>query len=487
MNRFSRLTISLGVIILLSAPMEGQINNTLYFMHGVPQSNRINPAHQPKCGFYMGIPLLAPLRVQVSSSSLAYGDIIYPHPTEDSLITFLHPLGDKEAFLNLLEPVNFVVSDLGTSLLSLGFRTGIGFFSLDLTTRVDGSIYYPGDLARLAIHGTDDGETYQLDGMGVDLSAFEEISLGWSGNLGENLTLGARAKVFFGMANLSTTSSALSVTTSQEAWNIETDMMFNASIPFGEVMYDTEGMVDSVAINEDLDPLDPFAIPGYVFNKNNLGLGIDLGINYRPIDQLLLSASVLDLGYINWKDGVNDVSYQMEYEYTGLEINPLGFSDDFTFDDYLDSTLTELTDSLMGGLNFSAGQAYSKRLNTKLFLGASYYVTPKINFGVLSRTDFLNGKITEQVTASANFTTGRFINLTLSYSYMNAYYKNMGAGLSFNAGPLNLYLISDNALNVVFWPQEARAVNLWFGMNMVFGYRQFKQKNAADKPLIYTQ
>jgi uncharacterized protein DUF5723 len=106
-------------------------------------------------------------------------------------------------------------------------------------------------------------------------------------------------------------------------------------------------------------------------------------------------------------------------------------------------------------------------------------VTPKINFGLLSRTDFLNGKVAEQLTASANFTTGRFLNLTLSYSYMNAYFKNIGGGLSINAGPVNLYLISDNALNVLFWPEEARSVNLWFGFNFTFGY-----KEKLDYPLI---
>jgi len=485
MKAFSKLTLSLGVILLLSLPVEAQINNSLYFMHGVPQSNRINPAHQPNCGFYLGMPLLAPVRVNVSSSSLAYGDIIYPHPTEDSLITFLHPLGNKEAFLDLLEPVNFVVSDLGTSLLSLGFRTGIGFFSLDVTTRLDGNIYYPGDLARLLVNGAAEGEIYQLNGIGADLSAFNEISLGWSGAILDNLQVGARAKMLFGIGNLTNTSSELSVTTSQDAWNIKSNMMFNASLPFAEVQYDADGIVEDVVLNDDLENFDPVSIPGYAFNTNNFGLGVDVGIDYRPIDQLLLSASVLDLGYINWKDGVQEVNYEMEYDFTGLEINPFEFSEDYTFDDYLDSTLTQLTDSLTNFLEFTPGGTYSKRLNTKLFVGVSYFVTPKINFGVLSRTDFLSGKIAEQVTASANFTTGRFINLTLSYSYMNAYYKNMGAGLSFNVGTLNMYIISDNALNVVFWPQEARSVNLWFGMNLVFGYRQFKQQQFKDKPLVY--
>ena len=164
--------------------------NSLYFMPGVPQSNRINPAYQPSAGFYFGIPGISPLRAQVSSSSFSFGDVIFPHPSEDSLITFLHPLADKEAFLKLLKPLNYVISDVGTSLFSLGFRTSVGFFSLDVTTRFDGNVYIPGDLARLAIEGTEEGMSYKLDGVGADLSGFEEVSLGWSGKIGQKIEIG---------------------------------------------------------------------------------------------------------------------------------------------------------------------------------------------------------------------------------------------------------------------------------------------------------
>ena len=133
---------------------------------------------------------------------------------------------------------------------------------------------------------------------------------------------------------------------------------------------------------------------------------------------------------------------------------------------------------------FTPGEIYSRRLNTKVYIGASWYVTPKINFGLLSRTDFLKEAVVEQVTASANLAAGRFLNFTLSYSYSNSYFKNFGAGISFNAGPLNLYVISDNTLNVLFWPQEAQSANLWFGMNLVFGYKQFL-KQDLDRPLVY--
>ncbi len=173
------------------------------------------------------------------------------------------------------------------------------------------------------------------------------------------------------------------------------------------------------------------------------------------------------------------MTYTMEYNYPGLEINPFEFSDDYSFSDYLDSSLIQISDSLSGFLAMNPGSPYSKMLNTKLFLGGYYQVASYVGFGLISRTDFLKGYIAEQVTATANFSLLRLVNLALSYSYMNSNFKNIGAGLSFNVGPMSLYMISDNVLNVLFWPHEARSVSVWVGLNLVFGY-----KEKVDLPLV---
>ena len=485
MRKRTLLYLGLGFLGVLLNPAEAQINNSLYFMQGVPQSNRVNPAHRPNCGFYIGIPGLAPARMEISSSSVAYGDIIYPHPTEDSLITFLHPLADKQAFIDLLKPLNYVISDLGSALITFGFDTEVGFFSMDVGTRVDGSIYYPGDMARLILNGTEEGETYQFDGAALDLSAFDEITLGWSGEIVRNLRLGVHGKLLFGVGNLATTQSQLELTTSEDVWNIRSDMMLNASLPFAEVQYDQDGNVEDVVLKEDIENFNAWKLPKYMFNARNFGLGVDIGINYRPIHELLVSASVMDIGYIRWKDEVHDVTYHTEFDYEGLEVNPFEIPEGMTFGEHLDSLANETLDSLSSFLVFTPGNFYSQRLHTKLYLGASYHVTPKISVGLLSRTDFLKDKINQQFTASANLTTGRMLNFTMSYSYINSYFKNIGAGVSFNLGPVNMYVISDNALNLLFWPQEVKSVNLWFGMNLVFGYKKFMSNLFKDNPLVY--
>ncbi len=460
--------------------VQAQPNNTLYFMKGVPQANRVNPAYQPNCNFYIGIPMLAPLVADVSSSSLAWNDIVYHNPMQsDSLITFLHPEGNTDAFLNKLKPVNTMITDMGTSAISFGFRTDVGFFSMDVTSRWDGNIYYPGDMARLLINGAPPGEKYTMDGMAVDLSAFDEIAVGWSGQILDNLTVGARAKVLFGIGNISTKSSNLSLYTSTEDWLLKSDMQFNASLPFAEVTYDDDDMIEDIVLDEALENPTFSTVYSYMFNGKNLGFGLDLGASYRPFEELQISASLVDLAYIRWTDEVHELDYTTEYDFPGFELNFFDLGDDYTLGDFIDSSIITLADSLSSFVVFTPDAIYSKRLSTKLFLGVSYDVTPSINFGLLSRTDFLNNKVTEQVTASANFRTGRVLNFSLSYSYMSNYFRNIGFGLSLNAGPVNLYVVSDNALNVLFWPDDARSANLWFGFNLLFGY-----KEKVDLPLV---
>jgi hypothetical protein len=118
-------------------------------------------------------------------------------------------------------------------------------------------------------------------------------------------------------------------------------------------------------------------------------------------------------------------------------------------------------------------------------VGVSYYPVERIGFGVLSRTDFLNENLSQQFTGSVNMTTGKFINLSLSYSYMSRSFNNIGAGVAFNVGPFNLYLISDNIISGALKPLETRSFSFWFGMNLAFGWDRFsKRSKPVDMPMI---
>ncbi len=228
---------------------------------------------------------------------------------------------------------------------------------------------------------------------GAEFNGFNEIAVGWSGAIGSKWKIGIRAKALFGFGNLSTSRSELEVNTSEELWNIHADMEFNASLPFAEVVYDEDGNIEDIIIEEEINNMHAAALFKQSFNAKNFGLGVDLGVDYRPTDRWLLSASVLDIGYIHWTDEVHKVSFKTDYDYTGLEVNPFEFTGDLSFGDYVDSSFSAMADSLAGGLEFTPGGAYNSHLNPKLYVGASWWATPNINFGLLSRTDFLRAVI----------------------------------------------------------------------------------------------
>jgi hypothetical protein len=475
------MIIATGILLMVAAiPGNTQIPNTMYFMPGVPQSNRINPSIQPGCGFYLGFPGLAPLRFQVSSSSLGWSDLFYAHPDPsiDSLITPFHPMGDKQGFLDQLNDVNYMLAGMGTSLASVGFRAGKNFISLDLTTRVDGNVYYPKGAFDLLFNGAPDGSVITLSGLGADMNVFNEASLGWSRKdfILPGLDIGVRGKALFGLANLDTRSSEFNITTSMEVWNVQSDMQFNVAGP--SFVNFTEGFEDGPPVEIDstfFNQLDYRRIRSTVFDWGQFGLALDAGVSYRPFRQLLISASVMDIGGINWSNAAAG-SFDFEYDFEGIEVNP------FTG---MDTTMiSELTDSLMNAVTFVTGQPYFARLNTKIFVGVSYYPVERIGFGLLSRTDFLGEQPSQQFTGSVNMTTGKFINLSLTGSYMSNSFNNIGAGVSFNVGPFNMYLISDNIISGALKPLDTRSFSFWFGMNLAFNWNMFSRSGSIDRPLI---
>lgn len=470
------------LVLLLSGQLYAQLPNTMYFMPGVPQSNKINPAIQPGCSVYLGFPGLAPVRMQIISGSLSYSDVLIENEEIDSLILPFHPLADTDEFLRKLKGKNNIQTGFGVSLASLGFLVNGNFFSFDISTRGDINFYYPGDLFELPVKGFGDGQVTDLGGFGADVRLFNEMAFGWSQKdfMISGLDVGIKAKALFGIANLATKESDITLATSITNWNLDVNMGYAVSTIPLLVNLDNVDLDDP---NADFPEImqDGFSIPSDIFGtvfSPNRGLGLDIGANYKITNELQVSASLIDLGYIRWKNSIQ-LNYNFEYEFKGINAGLDG----------IDTTLfSTLADSLLGSYSFTQGEAYTTGISPKLFIGAAYYPIEKIGFGLLSRTDFLNSQITQQFTGTVNMTTGKFLNFSLSASYMQRSLHNVGAGLSVNLGPFNMYMISDNLISSGLRPTKARSVNLWFGMNLTFGWKKASKKvlkkNNVDSPMV---
>lgn len=468
------------LIVLLSgiSRINAQDVNSFYFMRGIPQVYQINPAFQPECNFFLGLPGLAPMKVRTSNSSFEFGDLIQYSDRIDSLVTFLHPDGiGGEAFLDRLDDQNSFISEFSTSLASFGFRREDTYFTFDIRERFSYRMDYSDDYLRLPIVGPDEGEFFDMD-IGLDMSLFNEFSMGISQKFSEQLTVGIRGKLFFGQANVYTERFDLSLATGEEVWEISNDISINTSAPYliDYVNFAVSAPLETITGNlENFDPETPDAgeITQLVINPRNFGLGLDIGVDYRLYDWLQLSASLVDFGSIKWKDRMVNFQHQAEYDYEGVEVDLL--EEEEFVEGFVDSLETSYD-------NFTASQVeYRNFLPAKLYIGGAYYPHPKISLGLLSRTDFYKGDLRQQFTASANFYPLKMISATVSYSVINNSYKNIGFGLALKAFPLNLYLLTDTGPSIYFFPTEAKYFNFKIGMNLMFGC---KKEKVYDVPLI---
>jgi len=400
-------------------------------------------------------------------------DVIYYNESIGQLITFMHPLGDKNAFLDALNDRNYINTDAGVPLASVGFGNPSAgrFVAFDITQRVNASVNYPRDLMELPIIGPDSGMSFDFNGFGIDVMSYTELAMNVSQKIGDMVTVGVRGKILVGQASLSSTKFDVTLETSEDVWPVHSNIRMDAVLPFLEIAYDEDGMIDfeNTKLVEDIGK----KIPELIFNPKNIGLALDIGVDVRPTDWLQLSASVVDFGSINWKDKVNNLENNADYEFNGIEVQ-LGDED----------VLDVLLDSLSESFKFSpTHNAYRTWLPTKLYAGASFYVHPKISFGVLSRTEFYNKDIRQQFTVSANLYPIKMISTTFTYSVIEGSYKNLGLGLSLKAAPFNLYIITDTGGSAGLWPTEANYFNMRIGMNLMFGCRQ-KKVAKYDMPLV---
>jgi Family of unknown function (DUF5723) len=461
---------------------QGQVSTTLYHMYGVPQSNQLNPAFQSRCDAYLGFPMLSPLSLNADVNPLRYNDIFSYNSSLDQIITFMNENGDKEAFLNALNPVNAVTANVSLNPLSMGWRSKQFYFTIDFTEKIESDLRYTKDFARFILYGSPDEDRFNFSETGIDFKYYHELALGISYDFEEQFQVGARAKILFGMANVSTRLSDMTLRTTPDRWDFNSNMMFNISVPFLSIPLDSAGYVlwDSIPGSTDAGLPDPMTIDyvrenfGNFFGTRNLGLGIDFGFNFKPIESLSISASVNDLGFIMWRNNPYQLKNDGTFGWKGIEVS---LEKDWDPGDIL-------LDSLKSQMNFTSEQkSYTTALSGKVYLGLAYELNKKVKFGFVTRSRIYNYRLFNQYTFSANVMPINMFSATLSYSIIGKNYTNIGLGLSLRLGPFNMYFITDQAPSAYFLPETINSLNFRFGLNLVFGCPKMAKK-LQDRPLI---
>ncbi len=467
------ITISLLTILAISTKAQ-RINNTLYLMKGVPQSSYVNPALQPDCKYFIGVPLISSIYGNYSNSGFTYNDLIIKGADikNDSRIINLHRLHDA------LGTTNFGSIETEISMLAFGMKYEDYYFTFDVINKSDIRGSFNKEMVSFLKNGVENYKGGVSDWREPSLNTllYNEIALGVSKKIRDKWYIGGRLKILMGLANVHLKNSNLSASVSEtgDEVTIHSKQLLYSSLPM-HIKYRNDGSMKTVRfLKDDYDT-------GFYTNTSNLGIAVDLGMSYQVNKRTKLYASVLDLGSIVWKDNTAAFSQDINSKWDKNSWKQSGNPNIPNYKD-VEDVAKEVVDSLRKyTYSDTLLGSYSTALPTKIYMGIGYEPNKNIRWGALFRTTIYRGKALPSVTFSLNSRLQEGVNASFSYTIANNSYSNLGIGMAIRRGMAQLYFVSDNILGVID-SKNFRLANLRFGINILLGCR--KEKKLGNSCII---
>jgi len=452
-----------------------QHDRTIDLMESIPQSNYTNPSQMPMGKWYFGFPALSSFNFAYSNTAFKYLDAVHHRGLiDDSLML------DPQRVLNQMHKRNYIGVDLSEEILSFGFKAAKRklFFNFSVTEKASARFCLPRDMFHLLWKGNgdfvDENKKADFKWFGLNEVHYHEISLGIAKTLSPKFTVGGHVKLLVGLSNVRFRKSDISLYTDGSE-DLTYDLTGNSnvevytSVPGMTIYKNDTGYNKFDSLKFDFDP------KTYFKNFNNKGIAVDLGATFKLNDKFSFSASVLDLGGIKWKTNVqNFKDPNASVTFDGVDIVSFLYQPDSV----RNQLIQDMTDSLTKHFDLvESKESYWSPLSTKIFVTGTYTINEKNKIGLLVREDFFNRTAHQSFTATYNRKFASWLYLTVSASYFNRTFTNVGAGLAILGGPFEFYAASDNVMGAI-WPENFRNVPIHFGMNFIFGYKTPKENKA---------
>ena len=418
-----------------------QVETTAYLMNSLPQVVNANPAFMPKYKFALGLPGISSFGASYANNGFAYRDLV--RQENNRLVA------DLSAWAKNLPDRNYITLGAQTDLFRLGVRVHPKFyFTLHSTAKGFGRAMLPKQLASLLVNGTSPyiGKTLVMEPE-LQITSYLEHGVGLAAQVTDELTIGGRIKWINGMVGASTERSRFSLTL-DESYQITAT---------GDFRMKSSGLYDLTEGNSE------FTTSGF---SRNSGWGLDVGATYRLMDKFMLAASLVDVGQINWKNKVYDyVMPQASYTLSGIDIDQLLNGDATYAEAQLDSLERAFT------ITETAGGSFRTPLPGKLYLSGAFDVSKSFTVGALFYSERYQGRSASGLSLMMNKHLGRLMSTALSYTISNRSFNNLGAGVSFNLAPIQIYVVGDNLLRLPLSLAAHQKLNNFINNTQVFTFR----------------
>lgn len=434
--------------ILLGTTMHAQYLRTSYFMEGTSTRLQLNPGLQPTRG-YINIPVLGAFSVGTSSNVLGINDIIDVLDSGEDIFS-------NDDLYDRLKTDNRLNVNLNTEILSFGWYAGKGFWNVNVGLRGDIGASIPKSMFEY-LRNVDrtDNITGSFSDMNFNINTYAEIGVGYSRQLTEKLSVGGRVKVLLGIAHAEMEVNNFDVYVDEDLQNGNYENL-NPYQTYGRANVDahisTTMKGGGLSFNESTGQIEGFDINGDNLGIAGAGFGIDLGASYKVWDNLTVSAAVLDLGFIKWKESETTVAAP---ENSNFEVTGSNYQD-FVDGDFLS----------MERFNFvqdkdAASKSKTTLASTILLAGEYGLLDNKLSIGAMYTARFTKPKALNELTFSATYRPKNWFNIAGSYSPIQAGGKSFG--LALKLGPLFL------GTDYMYFGSKSKAVNAFIGLSIPLG------------------
>ena len=481
-------SIFVGILLACTSLVSAQQVNTLYFLENAPMRHTINPAFQPVSKFYLTLPVIGYTSLWAGTNGWSMSDFIFKGPNGNT-ITPLHP----DAPANWLEqqPKKFAFDmDLHTNILGFGFRIKENsYLHINVSERISTGVNFSSSI--FGLNHIRDGVVLDSVALGVNALAYTEFALGFSHNITRKWTVGGKIKVLVGQADAAVNFDNLAFSTSLDSLRMTGNgtMRMAAPLNWNTLPTDPKQLVDydvaELFSNYNGDIMKQI---GEAIKPAGMGVAFDLGVTYKPIKNLQITAAVTDLGFIRWHRYAKATA-DVDATFEGIDLDYSEYGSINHFDD--DKLVDDVTNELEGYLDeikvndIEKGFPYINMLTANLNVGidANFWKN-RVGVGVYSHTRFFNSYITEEVTFGAALRPVNWFNLAASYSFLNGHWSNIGAALSIAPYDGLMLTVATDYIPTSYAKASAEKISLPYktsGVNVMFGLAIVAGTNKKDK------
>lgn len=453
----------LAVLMLLVTSMSfAQTSSSTYFLEGFNQRYQLNPAFAPERRVFVAIPGISNINID-AQSNIGIGNFLFESKSNPGMLTtFMSSDVDSKTFLdNLPGAASFNVG-VNMDILSFGIGADKGFTMFNVKLRNNEQVNIPKNLFAFMKAGLSPG-SYLIEDLNVRSATYMEWSLTHSHKITENLTVGLGLKFLQGLAYADATFESIEANLSDDVWKVRTDGTLMVSIPGTGLKYNSE--------DKSIEGLEDFSFK----MPHSYGFAVDLGAEYDMngiVDGLKFSASVTDLGLIDWKD-LSKYSTARN-----ASVNFDGFNGFDVTSDNNDDVIDDITDQFkkMVKLDEIASDASESVMLDATFRVGAEYVMPFAKW--LSFSELLTIKTglwpyTESRTSICMKPCSWF-DVVGNYA-ASTYGSSMGLVANLHPAGFNFFIAIDRLtaeLNPQYIPINDFGMSFSLGLNLAFGEKR---------------